>query len=514
MLKQGLQQKLLQKLSPQQIQFIKLLQIPTAMLETRIKQELEENPALMEAGDSINGEEFDLTQYMPSLSNQANAPTTATDQAAPTPEPTNTTNDNREVDGDEDGHGQEVSLEDYIEQEDDYQYKTQLPDDPNQERYEAPIVQMSSMFDSLMQQIHMFQLDEMESLIAQQIIGSVDEDGYFRRDITAIVDDLAFRQNIYVTDEQVENVLYTVQQLDPPGVAARDLQECLLLQLDRQPSTPDVKCAQEILMDYFEEFTKKHFDRIMERLNISREQFRDAYNQITRLNPKPGESETEVKSQYIIPDFILSVENGEIDIKLNRRNAPSLSVNKGYMKMLAKFEKMDRHDSREAKETIQFVKNKIDAAKWFIDAIRQRQYTLLRTMASIADKQREFFISEGDAAKLRPMILKDIAEEIGMDISTISRVANSKYVQTDFGIYQLKYFFSEGITTESGEEVSNKEVKKILKDMIEGEKKGKPLSDDKLALMLNQKGYNIARRTVAKYREQMNIPVARLRKEV
>ncbi len=504
MLKQGLHQRLLQKLSPQQIQFIKLLQIPTASLETRIQQELEENPALTEVDDETN-----LT-----IDNKGQL----VDTPAPDYAKQEQDSQNGDADGEANGEGNEsdVSLEDYLAEHEDYSYKTQLADDPNQERYEAPVVQLSTLFDSLMEQVQMFELGKVELLIAQQIIGSIDEDGYFRRSLTALVDDLAFRQNLAVTEEQVENVLNKVQQLDPPGIAARDLQECLLLQLDRAPQTPEVEIGQQILMDHFDEFTKKHFDKIIDRLSISRDLFREAYNQITRLNPKPGESETVVKSQYIIPDFILSVTNGEIDIKLNRKNAPDLHVNKNYLRMLQQYEAVEKgtKEVRELKDTVQFVRAKIESAKWFIDAIRQRQLTLLKTMGCIADKQREFFLSEGDASTLRPMILKDIAEKIDMDISTVSRVANSKYVQTDFGIFQLKYFFSEGISTDSGEEVSNKEVKKILKEFIDGEKKGKPLSDDKLAAMLNERGYNIARRTVAKYREQLNVPVARLRKEV
>lgn len=505
MLKQGLQQKLLQKLSPQQIQFIKLLQVPTAALEARIKQELEENPALTEGNDE--GAPLDFgngVEEAPKVGEAENAAEAGAEDSL---------NGENGLDEMDETENADLNLEDYLAEQEDYSYKTQLSDDPNQERYEAPIVQLSSLYDSLMEQIQLLELGQSDRMIAQQIIGSIDEDGYFRRPITAIVDDLAFRHNLTVREEQVENVLHRVQQLEPPGIAARDLQECLLLQLDREEQTPAVEIAQSILMDCFEEFAKKHFDKIIDRLGVSREAFKEAYGNITRLNPKPGESETVVKSQYIVPDFILTVQNGEIDIKLNRRNAPELNVNKHYLRMLNRFEKQGR-DSREFKETVQFVKSKIDSAKWFIDAIRQRQFTLLKTMACIAEKQREFFLTEGDPTALKPMILKDIADKIEMDISTVSRVANSKYVQTDFGIFQLKHFFSEGITTESGEEVSNKEVKALLKSYIDGEEKGKPLSDDKLAAMLNEKGYNIARRTVAKYREQMNLPVARLRKEV
>lgn len=488
MLKQGLQQKLLQKLSPQQIQFIKLLQIPTATLEARIKEEMEENPALQDGNQTVDE----------APSGEEESPEEPTEEA-------------EELEAERDPY--EISLEEYLDTEQDYSYKTQLQDDPNDEHYEAPIVQLRSLYDSLIAQVHLLPLDDTEELIARYIIGNIDEDGYFRRPIQSIVDDLAFRQNVQVAEEQVEGVLNKVQQLEPAGVGARDLQECLLLQLDRKSRTESVELASRLLMDFFDEFTKKHFDRIIERLAVSRDTFRKAYSLITKLNPKPGESESVVKNQYIIPDFILTVDAGEIHIKLNRRNAPQLRVSRNYLRMVQQLEHNGRAP-RESRETLQFVRGKIEAAKWFIDAIRQRQITLLKTMSCIAEKQANFFRSEGDPSQLTPMILKDVADVIGMDISTVSRVANSKYVQTDFGIYQLKYFFSEGITTDSGEEVSNKEVKKILSDFVAAENKRKPLSDDRLAAMLNEKGYNIARRTVAKYREQLNIPVARLRKEV
>lgn len=377
-------------------------------------------------------------------------------------------------------------------------------------------MQLNSLYDSLQQQMGMLDLDEAEYIVAEQLIGSIDEDGYFRRKLQAVADDLAFRLNIHVTEELVENVLAKIQTLEPAGVGAVDLQQCLLLQLERKPRSEEVEVAEQIVMDYFEEFSRKHFDKILDKLDVDPDLFKAAYQLITRLNPKPGESQSVIKHQYIVPDFLLTVENGQFDIKLNRRNAPDLHVNKRYLKMLQELTTKagkSKGDVASA-ETIQFVKAKIEGAKWFIDALKQRQMTLMKTMLSIADRQREFFLSEGDEGKLKPMILKDVATEIGMDISTVSRVANSKYVQTDFGIYPLKFFFSEGIATESGDEVSNREVKKILSELIGGEKKNKPLSDDKLAQLLNDRGYNIARRTVAKYREQLNIPVARLRKEL
>ncbi len=486
MLKQNLSQKLLQKLSPQQIQFIKLLQIPTAALEVRIKEEIEENPALDDG--EINEEENNIPEYGDESKDKS-----STD--------TNESNEN------------EISMEEYLGEEEDYKYKDYLPDDPNDDRYERPVIQMSTLYDVLLKQIDMFNLTEIEKSIAIQIIGSIDEDGYLRREIEAITDELIFKYSLSVTDEEVEKVVHVVQELDPAGVCARDLQECLELQLRRKTQTPDVKHATAILVECFEEFTKKHFDKIKEKLHYSDEEFKNAYNLITRLNPKPGESTSESTTQFvIIPDFLLNVNDGKIDIKLNRKNAPELRLNKKYLKILADLQNNEKKEAN--KEALAFVKNKIESAKWFIDAIKQRQFTLLKTMLCIADKQKEFFLADCDESFLKPMILKDVAEEIEMDISTVSRVANSKYVQTEMDIFPLKFFFSEGIATDSGEEVSNKEVKKMLKEFIDKESKKRPLSDDKLGQMLNKAGYNIARRTIAKYREQLNIPVARLRKEV
>ena len=494
MLKQGLHQKLLQKLSPQQIQFIKLLQIPTIELEGRIKQELEDNPALAEGNESAEDD---------------NPYDNENDEADTGPDDPYADEAYDEAEGPD---LQELSLEDYLAEED-YRYKLHTPDDPNDERYETPIVQRCSLYDLLEQQIGMLPLSELEFLVARQIIGNIDPDGYFRRPITAIVDELAFRQNLSVREEVVESVLGIVQSLDPPGVGARDLQECLLLQLHRKPQSPLIQLALRIVENYFEELSKKHFDRLADRLSIDDDQLREVYQLITRLNPRPGESESEVKMQYIVPDFILHEEGGQLAIKLNRKNAPELRVSRSYVRMLQELQPAAKDKDTQARETFQFVKAKIDSAQWFIDAIKQRQDTLLKTMVCIANRQKDFFLSQGDDTKLRPMILKDVADEIGMDISTVSRVANSKYVQTDFGIYQLKYFFSEGISTESGEEVSNKEVKRILRELIENEDRKKPLSDDRLTQLLNERGYNIARRTVAKYREQMGLNVARLRKD-
>jgi RNA polymerase sigma-54 factor len=501
MLRTTITQKQDQRLSPQQIQFIKLLQVPTLSLEARIKEELEENPALQDLASTANDEAPSDDPYGDEM------------DASPEQAATN------ELVDENDPARYEISLEDYIHKLEDRQtdYRTHQPDPTGgEERYEAPIVQLTTMYDSLLHQLALRDLTDRQYRIAEHIIGSIDEDGYFRRSLQAVADELAFRYNLAATEQEVEETLAVIQTLEPAGVGAVDLQQCLLLQLERKPQSPVVSLAETILMDYFEEFTKKHFERILDRTGADPDDFREAYTLITRLNPKPGESETTVKQHYIVPDFILTVQDGQLDIKLNRRNAPELRVSPRYVEMLKSLSdkhKTKRLDSQD-QDTLQFVRSKIDSANWFIDAIRQRQATLMRTMMAIADKQRDFFLSEGDETHLRPMVLKDIADEIEMDISTISRVANSKYVQTDFGIFQLKYFFSEGITTDNGEEVSNREVKKILSDLIGAEDKRKPLSDDKLMELLNQKGYNIARRTVAKYREQLNLPVARLRKEL
>ncbi|MEO0471714.1 MAG: RNA polymerase factor sigma-54, partial [Bacteroidota bacterium] len=361
--------------------------------------------------------------------------------------------------------------------------------------------------------------DETQMLIGEHIIGNIDEDGYLRGrgkvdPIKAIVNYMAFRQNLSIRVEDVEEILLNIQRFDPPGVGARNLQECLLLQLKRKDKSRLNDLAIIIIEKYFEEFKKKHFSKLRSRLGIREEELKDVYEIIKKLNPKPGESQSIVKHEYIIPDFILTTENGQINIRLNSRNAPDLRVSRNYVNMYREYKGFHKEQKNaKIKETLDFVKQRLEAAQWFIDAIRQRQFTLLNTMETIAAKQKEFFISGGDEKKLRPMILKDIAEEIQMDISTVSRVANSKYVQTEFGIYPLKFFFTEGIETEDGM-VSNREVKKALEEIIEAESKRKPLSDDKIAAMLKGKGYNIARRTVAKYREQLGVPVARLRKEV
>lgn len=482
MQKLGLNQSLQQKLSPQQIQFIKLLQVPTAELESRIEEELENNPALEE------GEERELPE---DTSNEDEMPES------------NSTDD-------------EVDIKDYL-QDDDYSgYKMQGDGDDDDDR-EMPIPMSTSLHESLMNQLDFLGLNEKEYVIGKQLIGSIESDGYIRRELEAIVNDLAFSQGIETSAEEVESILKRIQTFDPPGIAARDLQECLLLQLERMDNghNIDVAVAKKIITECFDEFTKKHYQKIQKKLETEDEEFvKDAIELIVRLNPKPGggAQTSMVKNQYIIPDFILTNNNGKLELALNSRNAPELRISRSYTEMFKAYDKSDKRDKK-LKEAVTFVKQKLDAAKWFIDAIKQRQQTLLRTMRAIVDFQYDFFL-EGDETKLKPMILKDIANMINMDISTVSRVASSKSVQTDFGIYPLKYFFSEGITTDSGEEVSSREVKQIIKDIIDNEDKNKPYSDDKLEKILNEKGYNIARRTVAKYREQLNIPVARLRREL
>ncbi len=490
MLKQNQQLKLLQKISPQQIQFIKLLQVPTSVLDQRIKEEIEKNPALED--EQIAFREEAKNEYE-DLDKKTDEPSSEEQESI----------------------NQELNLEEYL-ANDYYDYRTRLPqgNDDDEDEYEAPIVQMKSLYDQLADQLALLNLTEIQEAIGDHIIGSIDEDGYLRRPVKAIVHDMAFRYGITTTQDEVQEVLTKIQSFDPPGIGARDLQECLLLQLKRKEQDNYTQLATKIIEKYFAEFTKKHFNKLRSRMGINEEELKEIYEIITKLNPKPGESQSIIKHEYIIPDFILTTENGKVNIRLNSRNAPDLKVSRNYLNMYNEYRRMEKdRRSPKVKETLDFVKSRIEAAQWFIDAIRQRQFTLLNTMETIAEKQEAFFRSGGDEKRLRPMILKDIADEIGMDISTVSRVANSKYVQTDFGIYPLKFFFTEGIETEDGM-VSNREVKKALQEIIDGESKRKPLSDDKIAAMLKDKGYNIARRTVAKYREQLGVPVARLRKEV
>lgn len=481
MQKLGLIQSLSQKLSPQQIQFIKLLQVPTLELDSRIEEELEINPALEEGREEPE--------------EQAEQPEDVEEKAESSEE--------------------EINFEDYL--HDDYSgYKMQGDgSNPDEEDREMPVSTSSTLNEQLNSQLGFLGLDERQEKIGEQLIGSIENDGYIRRDLEAIINDLAFSMNIETDIDEIEEILRKIQSFDPPGIAARNLQECLLLQLERKiDHNPEVNLAIQIIEDCFVDFTKKHYEKIVKKLNIQDEEdLKDAINLITKLNPKPGGSSGElVKTQYLIPDFLLTNNNGKLELTLNSRNAPELKISRSYSDMMDTYDKSDKKDKK-LRETASFVKQKLDSARWFIDAIKQRQQTLLHTMRSIINFQYDFFIS-GDESKLRPMILKDIANDINMDISTVSRVANSKSVQTEFGIYPLKYFFSEGIATDSGDDVSSREVKHHLKEIIDSEDKQKPLSDDKLEKLLKDKGYNIARRTVAKYREQLNIPVARLRKEL
>ncbi|GAC1584619.1 MAG: RNA polymerase factor sigma-54 [Ginsengibacter sp.] len=411
-----------------------------------------------------------------------------------------------------------IDISDYVSEGDDDVGDYKLRDDnypDNEETKTIPHKVETSFHEMMVEQLNMLDLDERLKNIAIHIVGSIDDDGYLRREVGAIVDDLAFRQGIDTTEEEIEKLIGQIQQFDPPGVAARDLKECLLLQLRRKAGEArSVELAIKVLEKYFEEFTKKHYEKIQRGLGLTDEQIKDVITQIIKLNPKPGGlvgADNKMET-YVIPDFFVVNNNGILELSLNSKNAPDLRISEGYRDMLKEYDRGSKKDKRQ-KEAVLFIKQKIDAAKWFIDAIKQRQHTLISTMQTIMDYQKEFFLT-GDETEMRPMILKDIAERTGLDISTVSRVANSKFVQTEFGTYRLKFFFSESLVTDSGEEVSTREVKKILSDLIEAESKKHPLSDEKLTDLLQEKGYNIARRTVAKYREQLNIPVARLRKEL
>jgi RNA polymerase sigma-54 factor len=493
MLKQGLHQKLLQKLSPQQIQLMKLLQVPTTSLEQRIKEELENNPALEEGQD------------MTGLEDTYQASTDESEHTEDTPfEDTENFEKTEE----------EISLSDYMSEDDDPYYKTHANNtSADDEQYEAPITQGTSFHEHLMTQISFNDLSEKEMTVANTVIGNIDDDGYLRRDIDSMCDDLAFSQGVMTNVEEITRILELVQDLEPAGVGARDLRECLLLQLKKTNNgEKTVTDAIRILEDFFDEFTKKHYDKIQKRLSLEDDELRDSINEILHLNPKPGNAYASVtrNMRAITPDFILDMVDDEIHLSLNAKNAPQLRVSPKYAEML---ESYGKNKNKESKDAALFVKQKLDSAKWFIDAIKQRQETLMGVMSTILQYQYLYF-KEGDETKLRPMILKDIADRVGLDISTVSRVANSKYIQTHFGTKLLKDFFSESLSTDSGEEVSTREVKKILQDQIEGESKKRPLTDDRLTEILREKGYNIARRTVAKYREQLDIPVARLRKEL
>jgi RNA polymerase sigma-54 factor len=502
MLKQGLQQRLLQKLSPQQIQLMKLLQVPAAALEQRIKEELEINPALEEG---IDDEEQELQNEEDSI-----------EEADANEEEVKDFETDFDADSGDDQRKDDFDIDEYMVDEDVPYYKTSVNNtSPDEERAEIPISAMGSFQENQIAQLGICELDERTYQIGLQIIGSLDDDGYLRRDLDAIVDDLAFSQNVTATKEELLEVLKIIQTFDPAGVGARDLQECLMLQLERKDEHDRIAVvAKKIVRDYMDEFSKKHYTKIASALNLDDELLKDAIHEILKLNPRPGSNFAldSKSSEAVIPDFIIVNNDGVLDLSLNSKNAPDLHLSKTYIEMLQAYSK-DKTNKRTNREALTFVRQKVDAAKWFIDAIQQRQLTLMTTMNAIMNYQKEYFL-EGDEKLLKPMILKDIAEIVGLDISTVSRVANSKYVQTPYGTFLLKTFFSESLSTDAGEEVSSREVKKILSDAISNEDKKKPLPDDKLAKMLKDKGYNIARRTIAKYREQLNIPVARLRKEL
>jgi RNA polymerase sigma-54 factor len=487
MLKQHLQFKLSQKLSPQQIQLMKLIQLPTQAFEQRLTQELEENPAL-----EMGKEETDT--YEDEFEDQYDG------------------------DGDNDTDSintDDINIDDYLSDDEIPDYRTRANNySTDDEEKTVPYAAGISFNQYLINQLNTFYLNDKEWSIAEFLVGSVDESGYMRRPIADIMDDLAFTQNIYVEQDTIEKVLKIVQNMDPPGVAARSLEECLLIQLHRKDPTPAIELAITLLERSFDHFTKKHYNKLLQKHNITEEQLKEAITEIEKLNPKPGGSYAGGNKiiEHIVPDFSIRIVEGELELSLNSRNAPELHVSKEYSNMLAGY-KSAKDRSKSQKDAVLFIKQKLDSAKWFIDAIRQRQQTLYITMNAIMVYQEEYFLS-GDERNLRPMILKDIADAINMDVSTVSRVANSKYVDTPYGTKLIKEYFSESMKNEQGEDVSTKEIKKILETVIGEETKRKPLTDDKLAAILKKKGYPIARRTVAKYREQLGIPVARLRKEI
>jgi len=481
MLKQQLNFKLSQKLSPQQIQLMKLIQLPTQAFEQKVKQELEENPAL-DSGKEDVSDDFD---------------------------------DFNSQDDDYETIETEINVDDYLSDDEipDYRLSANNYSSDDEER-QVPYASGTSFNQHLKSQLNTFRLSDEEREIAEFIIGSIDESGYLRRSLEDLMDDLAFTQNVYTTEEKIEEVLRIVQELDPAGVAARNLEECLLLQLSRKKTTPSISLAINILDKAFDHFSKKHYKKLMSKFDVNEETLKDAIQEIEGLNPKPGGSyagNTKIV-EHVVPDFTIKIVDGELELTLNGRNAPELHISREYSNMLKGYKETNQK-SKAQKDAVIFIKQKLDAAKWFIDAIRQRQQTLFVTMSSIMYYQKEYFLT-GDERALRPMILKDIASEIDMDVSTVSRVANSKYVDTPYGTKLIKEFFSESMTNDQGEEVSTREIKKILETVIEEEDKRKPLTDDKLAGILKSKGYPIARRTVAKYREQLDIPVARLRKQI
>ncbi|MDT0647028.1 RNA polymerase factor sigma-54 [Zunongwangia sp. F260] len=486
MLKQQLNFKLSQKLSPQQIQLMKLIQLPTQAFEQRLKQEIEENPAL-EDGREESADEFE----------------------------DNFSNENDTEDDNYDEALEDFNVDDYLSDDEVPSYRLNANNySADDEDKQVPYASGTSFTQHLKTQLSTFRFNETEQEIAEFLVGSVDESGYIRRSVQDIVDDLAFTQNVYTDEDTVEKVLQRVQKLDPAGVGARSLQECLLIQLKRKESTESVSLAYDLLEQSFDHFSKKHYSKLLSKHDISEDQLRDAIEVIEHLNPKPGGafSGNTRMTEHVIPDFTIKIVDGDLELSLNGRNAPEMHVSRDYSDMLKGY-KDSKKKTREQKDAVMFIKQKLDAAKWFIEAIKQRQQTLMVTMSSIMNYQKEYFLS-GDERNLRPMILKDIADEIEMDVSTVSRVANSKYVDTPYGTKLIKEFFSESMKNDQGEDVSTREIKKILEISIEEEDKKRPLTDEKLAKVLKDKGYPIARRTVAKYREQLDIPVARLRKEI
>lgn len=458
-----------------------MLEVPTLELEERIRQELEENPAL-EEGAEIN-EDTDVDDL-----------------------------------NDDGGNNDDMDLDEYMMDDDIPDYKLKVNNtSPDDKKEDIPFSIGTTFHEYLIEQLGLQHITEKERQLAEYVIGNIDDDGYLRRTVESMVDDIVFNAGVQTSDEEMQKMVFLIQEFEPAGVAASDLQECLKLQLERKVYRPEVSNALCIVEDYFDEFTKKHYDRIKKNLNLTDTALKDAITEISRLNPKPGNAWggnlLEKSMSVVVPDFYLENDEGKLIVHLNNSNVPELRVSSTYNELFQTYTERKGEKSSSMKDAVTFAKQKIDAARWFIDAIKQRHHTLLTTMKAIVTFQYRFFI-EGDDTYLRPMILKDIADITGYDISTISRVSNSKYIQTEFGVYPVKYFFSESMTNDSGEEVSTREIKKILQDCIDNENKKKPLNDDALADVLKTKGYNIARRTVAKYREQLNIPVARLRKEL
>jgi RNA polymerase sigma-54 factor len=480
MLKQQLQLKLSQKLSPQQIQLMKLIQLPTLAFEERLKQEIEENPALEQGKESVETDEL------------------YEDQDDPWDEQENET----------------LDLEDYLSDDDVPDYKTTDSNYPEESKdHQIPYAAGTSFHQHLISQLGTFEISESTYLIAEYLIGSLDESGYLRRPEEDLIDDMAFHMNLMVAHEELIDSLHIVQQLDPAGVGARNIAECLRLQLERQSASEARDLAMTIIQDSFDLFSKKHFEKLQTKHKASEELLKVALTKIEKLNPKPGASfaNQSKTSTYIIPDFTIRIEEDQIDVLLNARNAPELHVSKSYQELIRAYQ--EGKPSKEQKETVQFVKQKLDSAKWFIDAIKQRQNTLLITMNAIVQHQRSYFLS-GDERDIKPMILKDIAEAVGMDVSTVSRVANSKYADTPYGTKLLKTFFSDAMTNEEGETVSTRQIKSLVRDLIDAEDKKAPLTDDQIGKVLKEKGFRVARRTVAKYREQLDLPVARLRRSL